>query len=66
MRFFYFVKHQGGVTLDVHQKIVKIMGDAAGEGAQRFKALGLLKLNFQFATLFFGFFAVAYVDNKAP
>ena len=38
---------QLGVTADHREEVVEVVGDASGEGAQRFHALGLLELSLE-------------------
>ena len=59
-------EHEGRISLDIHQKVVKVMGDSAGQGAQGFKALRLLELDFQFTAFFFSRFAVGNIDDETP
>jgi len=58
MPFIELHRHERGVSLDSHEQVVEIVGDASREGADRLQLLGLQELGFQS-------FAAGDVDDDA-
>ena len=63
--FVDIIQNQRGIAQNGSHKIIEIMGNTAGQGADGFHLLGLVKLSFQPPSFFFRLLAIGHIDNES-
>ena len=65
MTVFRLQTHQRGISLNSHEYIIEVMGNAARQGADRLHFLGLLDLEFNLSFFSFRIFSFGHIPQNA-